>query len=288
MARIRQWLKVQDAVLHAYFMERYPAAMPRVDKIAGAIFYVLSNGAFAVILALVLSALADADKISAIRASYLVIAWFTAFLWIARATQVRALTVVSRLIVCVLCGIVLSVTALAIVEWNAKSYLDISPQFVTFDPSRSNNQNFAFTVTNTTSYNLYAVEAKLTIRPASLSYRDFTFRVPSSSVKPFQDNSPFTDLNGLVGRDNERNTVVFLWIWRLTPHETRELDVTYLGEAKATATASIGHLTTEPVGRGSDLNRIDNEMYVDAPTVVVTPFVILQDGSILVRYPDSK
>ena len=126
MGRTRQffrWLHLQDAILHAYFMERYPKAVQRTDKVLGAVFYVVSHGAFALIVALLLVVLVTSDKISATVALCVGGAWLVAFVWIARSQTIRELTVFSRLFFVAVTGLSLAGMAMAFGGWALKSHV---------------------------------------------------------------------------------------------------------------------------------------------------------------------
>jgi hypothetical protein len=89
----------------------------RTDRVLETVFSVLSHGAFSLIVALVLAVLVMTDRISGSVGSCIALAWFTAFLWIARAKTIRDLTILPRLlaIVCIAC--VLGAAALGINRW---------------------------------------------------------------------------------------------------------------------------------------------------------------------------
>lgn len=111
-------LIVTDAALHAYFMERWPRSLRILDRILEAVFSFVSHGAFSLIVGLLLTVLAATQRIGIIVALCLGVSLLVAFIWISRATLVRKLSVLGRLIVVFACGVLLTGVALLVDRWS--------------------------------------------------------------------------------------------------------------------------------------------------------------------------
>ena len=111
-----------DKVIHAYFMENFPNATRRVDTALELAFKILTNAAFAVIVTLVLIVLGGIERVSVRNAICIWAAWLVAFIWIARSKQIRDMTVLSRLAVVAICGVVLGVAGIQLEGWAMREY----------------------------------------------------------------------------------------------------------------------------------------------------------------------
>ena len=123
IGRFLRRLSNEDKAIHAYFVERFPRATQIFDGFMEWLFNVISHGAFALIVALMLVVLVITDKISLLVGICIGGAWLVAFVWIARAKRIGGLTILTRTIVVSAVGISLAVIAIEIGTWAMNSYV---------------------------------------------------------------------------------------------------------------------------------------------------------------------
>jgi hypothetical protein len=113
-----QELRVVDAAVHAYFMERFPRTIRFVDSVLEWLYDKLCALPFsALIMPLLLIVLVETRKITSIVGWCIGLAWFVAFVWIARADRVKELSVSARFIVVLVCGALLAWAGIAFGHW---------------------------------------------------------------------------------------------------------------------------------------------------------------------------
>lgn len=110
-------LSAWDKTGHRYLVARFPKAAEKLDEVLNTIFNIASHAAFALIVCFVLAVLAASNNISVINAMCIGGAWLIAFVWIARSSFVRQLTIPSRVLSVTVLGIALSLAATQFKAW---------------------------------------------------------------------------------------------------------------------------------------------------------------------------
>jgi hypothetical protein len=111
-----------DKSIHEHIVNRFPKALPTIDKFLEQGFGIISHPAFAIIVALLLVVLVATNIISRIVAESIFGAWAVALIWIARSNRTKNLTVVSRLIVVSIIGIALGLAGSHLGAWAVNNY----------------------------------------------------------------------------------------------------------------------------------------------------------------------
>src|SRR5450631_1943098 len=113
-------LATEDKALHAYFMESFPKAMPRLDKLLEWLFRQVKHPALALIMALILVILTESGKVSKVNAICAFLAWLIGFVWISRSKYVLEMTVLTRFAVIVVCGVTLAWAGIMLRAWAGR------------------------------------------------------------------------------------------------------------------------------------------------------------------------
>lgn len=123
-------------------------------------------------------------------------------------------------------------------------FLDVFPKLVT------NNETHQFRLQNRSDGDLYATEFDLIVDDKTAFSKEFSLNVPKESRKSFGEGGiaaeNFADIFGFLCRDSSNSPLFVISIHRLTPHESREVNVTYTGSKKVEVLAKTGFYTTEP------------------------------------------
>jgi hypothetical protein len=112
-------------------------------------------------------------------------------------------------------------------------------------------ENYTFIVTNRTDDNLYTVEILFRFEPQE-RFQDYDLEVPESSKKAIMDNAELADIGGLTATDAHHRNCLLVVIYKLGPHEQREISFTHKRQSQSTITARIENFTEIPQPRKSD------------------------------------
>ena len=117
------WLLKKDQEIHNHISTLYPNAVEIVDRALVAIVdNFLSHPLFAILVTVVFIVLAATNIVGWIVSVALVIGWIVAFSWIARSNLMRKLTIVPRLCVLIMIGLILALSAKEFGYWALEKY----------------------------------------------------------------------------------------------------------------------------------------------------------------------
>jgi hypothetical protein len=140
-------------------------------------------------------------------------------------------------------------------------------------------------MTNNSEDILYLDEFKFRGNSPTLSPKDFEIHVPPSSLKPIVEGSPFSDICGMWLWDKEHRPVLLMQMFRLTPHEKREMSITHIQSGATTIYATPSVFKAEPQPRigAPELRRCT--YFSDEVLVIQGTFIISMNGT-TVDIPD--
>ena len=112
----------KDQELHGWVMGHFPRALPAFDSFLEWLFSLVTNAAFAIIVAFLLVVLVATNVINVIVAVSIAGAWSVALIWIARSKSLKSLTILSRWVLVSAIGGVLGLVGSAFGDWALKQY----------------------------------------------------------------------------------------------------------------------------------------------------------------------
>jgi hypothetical protein len=151
----------------------------------------------------------------------------------------------------VLCFVAGGIAAFGWILWPYS--LNVSPTNVRFADRGAAGQTYSFRLTNRSDKDLYASQLKLRIHSRMLSGKDFLIYIPTASRKAHAEDvvgaQPFADIQGLLCHDSYQRPVFSIFVFRLAPHESREITITNgrAGSAKVGATTGFFSTTPQPL-----------------------------------------
>jgi hypothetical protein len=153
----------------------------------------------------------------------------------------------------------LIVVALGLVEIWFGSFvwpytLVVSPSIVKF-PSMfsggplSKDPVYTFRVTNRSDEDIYAAEVDFKADKIGVA-NDLHLDLPRDSRKPLGDSGGgaqhFVDVTGLLCKDYDLRPLFILSFYKLNPHESREISISYSKHDVVSVSAETGFYTSEP------------------------------------------
>ncbi len=160
-------------------------------------------------------------------------------------------------------SIVLGVVALGIAAfgWILWPYsLNLSPTNVRFANGGSASQTYSFWFTNRSDKDLYSSQLKFRIHSRALSGKDFLISIPTASRKAYGEGvvrtQRFADIQGFLCHDSYQRPVFSIFVFHLTPHESREITITNgrAGSAKVGATTGFFSTTPQPLNVNGNID----------------------------------
>lgn len=154
--------------------------------------------------------------------------------------------------------IFLSVVLVGLFAWRDWDWLahmvSISPSKITFNAPLANDRHI-FTITNEKDADVYAVTFALRVESADIPGKDFSIGVPKSS------DSTRSEIGGMRCRDTQGRAVFYVEIYRLSPHERRDVTLTRTTSKPATVSAKV-------------TNYVDDAPQIVNPNMTMTPFYL--------------
>jgi len=183
-------------------------------------------------------------------------------------------------------GIVLSFVAagIALFGWVLWPYsLSVSPSNVRFrDTASSSGQTYSFRITNRSDQDLYDSQLKFRIHSQALSGKDFLINIPTADRRAYAGGGTgarrFADIHGLLCRDSYRRPLFSLFVFRLAPHESREITITNSRVGSAKVGATTGFFSTSPQPLNVNGNSASASFRSDEPLSDCQPFGFLLDA----------
>jgi len=180
---------------------------------------------------------------------FLTLAWIFGVVGIAGELRKRGslhLRIVAACLTLLLAGALYSIG-----HWLTKQpEIVVVPEAVSFSDTIA-SENYTFIVMNKTDDNLYTVEALFRFEPQE-RFHDFNLEVPESSKKPIADNAELADIAGLTGTYYDHRPCLLLVIYKLGPHEQREISFTHKRQSQSTIESRIEYFTEIPQPRADD------------------------------------
>jgi hypothetical protein len=246
-----------DSDLHRRIQEQFPRSLSFIDRALGLLFAIVSHNAFNVIAGLVgiVLAIAGVNKLVLIS---LASAWFISILWIARSTPMQHLTITSRFLVVICCGLLLGFTARSFGNWAIASYtaqqvkesskvekvasaapptLPATPPVasesepppkikptLTVSPEKVtfhmpfDNETYTFRISNTGDRDIYAASATFRFEDSSLIKYNFVLNMLLASDPP-------RAALAMECRDSSDRPLMWIVLNQLAGHESHELTI---------------------------------------------------------------
>ena len=177
----------KDQEIHNHISTLYPNAVEIVDRALVAIVdNFLSHPLFAILVTVVFIVLAATNIVGWIVSVALVIGWIVAFSWIARSNLMRKLTIVPRLCVLIMIGLILALSAKEFGYWALEKY----QQNNTKPPSKSEMKE---TPAIKTDQPKQSREKKITEEPVSdkTTHKDVPKKEPAAKPNQLEDRPYF-------------------------------------------------------------------------------------------------
>ncbi|HKQ05481.1 MAG TPA: hypothetical protein VJ464_10135 [Blastocatellia bacterium] len=111
-----------DKTAHAYIASRFPKTLATVDRVSGAVYEIICNPIFSIIVALLLVVLVATGVVNLIVSVAIVADWVLSVFWIARSGVVRKISIPSRLIVLIGSGLLLAFLGERLGSWALDKY----------------------------------------------------------------------------------------------------------------------------------------------------------------------
>ena len=156
----------------------------------------------------------------------------------------------------VLCFLAVGTAAFGWILWPYS--LNVSPTNVRFANKGAVGQTYSFRFTNRSNKDLYASQLKFRIHSQTLSGKDFLINIPAASRKAYGESvvgaKPFANIQGFLCRDSYQRPVFSIFVFHLSPHESREITITNgrAGSAKVGATTGLFSTTPQPLKVNAD------------------------------------
>jgi hypothetical protein len=142
-------------------------------------------------------------------------------------------------------------TVLAVALWP--KYLDVLPSEVTF--SGDNNEDYAFTVINNATHDLYSATIKIKVIERSEPPASIRVQIPKDVKKPIIPGSPLSDTTAVSCRDSNGRMLMMVIIFRLSPNESREYSIREVHGGKMKVTFEPMSFDFDPHPRGIGLTQ---------------------------------
>jgi hypothetical protein len=136
----------------------------------------------------------------------------------------------------------------------------ISPVTVSFK-SEFANENYIFTLRSHSDNDLYEVQFKFRIESNSLKASDFSLEIPAGSRPPIIEGSVFSDISGVLCEDIKSRPVMLMSVYRLRPHESREISLTRIAAGTAVVSCEVSHFTPQPQPRIAEPGKVTETFY---------------------------
>jgi hypothetical protein len=140
-----------------------------------------------------------------------------------------------------------------------KSPVTINPHKAVF-PSTLLHANYIFTITNNSEADVYSVQTKFLI-DRNVGSHDFLFEIPGSSLKPIIEGSNLADIRAIRCKTAKGFPLLIFEIYRMTPHETREISFTHHEGAPATITADTVYFSEVSVPRIGETGKMTADFH---------------------------
>ncbi len=163
----------------------------------------------------------------------------------------------------VLCFVAVGTAAFGWILWPYS--LSASPTNVRFANESAVGQTYSFRFTNRSDKDLFASQLKFRIHSRTLSGKDLLINIPAASRKAYGEGvvgaRRFADIQGLLCHDSYQRPVFSIFVFHLTPHESREITITnrMAGSAKVGATTGSFSTTPQPLNGNVDSTRFRSD-----------------------------
>ena len=147
---------------------------------------------------------------------------------------------------------------LALWVWPYK--VIVSPAKVTFKSVQ--HENYIFTVRNKTDDDLYSVQVKFTI-DSKVTAEPFSIEIPLESRRPVIEGSNLADIRALKCHTSKEKPFLLFGIYRIGPHESREISFTHNQNSETTITADLVYFTESAESRLGERNRMQETFHLD-------------------------
>jgi hypothetical protein len=148
----------------------------------------------------------------------------------------------------VLCFVAVGIAAFGWILWPYS--LNVRPTNVRFANGGAAGQTYSFWFTNRSDKDLYASQLKFRIHSRTLVGKDFLIDIPAASRKAYGEGvvgaQRFADIQGFLCHDSYQRPVFSIFVFRLAPHESREITITNGRAGSAKVGATTGFFSTTP------------------------------------------
>jgi hypothetical protein len=178
----------------------------------------------------------------------------------------------------------LGVSMLIAISWPVVKSQYLTDRPVTIYPrevvftSPVAHDNYLFRVASNSDSDLYSVEIEFRMADPLLTFDDLALEIPTGSVKPMIEGSKLADIRGLKCQDANGHRLMLLSIYRLAPHESREISFTRKRPQRIALTASVAYFSEEVQSRIAEPNKMKETFHINERMTCSSAMGILLDG----------